>query len=1150
MDALGACTEYLAFFQGCLLTAAGAFARRMARDTGNGVRHWLPLTAFLLLAAAAAFLRTTALAAPRLAAQADLATVLACCALGAVAATRVRPGAAALMAGPVLFVAYALLLFAGLSQTTILVGLGPLTAVAAAAALLFPPAPAPTPPAPGPDSGAPLSFPARLPQAAPPGPFLWRVCCALLILAVGLLPAVRHFLPAAWAAAPGAGATGAGPAAEDAALAGLLLYGALPALLAAAAAATLGGSMDRRVLRVEGVRMPHRHGASLGVLLYAALLAAGAFLPLTTGALIHDLLERQLRMRVQAAGRALAPEWVAALTGSPGQERTPIHRRLLAQLSAIRLANPDLRFVYLAASRLGEPVILLDTEPANSPDYAAPGELYAEAPHALRAALKGSRTVLTAPYTDRWGTWISGFTPIADEAGRTFAVLGMDIDARAFTRAVGGARLLATGLALLASLLVPAFFTVSRRRLRLTATTGLLREVSEARARALAGQMRSEEQYRTLVEKADDGMALVREGVVLYANPRFAAMAAIDPGEMVGRAIRDFVPAYRGADPTAPGGTDGAGGPDEPASGAAYEARVRNPAGGDPLVELRSSPVTYRNRVADLVTLRDVTRQRRNEQLLREAEAKFALVFTHHPLSMLLYETATGLVVDANPAALALYGYNREELLGKPFAEIAAPSGGAAAVPDSDHSTRAGVSIEWHAGKNRVPFPVEASAGRFNLAGREVACVIVRSAQRRVEAARSEREARGLAQGEARRYRRLMRAMGGCLERQADPLEGHAGASLRLAAENLAILSETARLAAKQVCFAPDASVREALDRMYPIAHGSGVTMDLDPIAPSDVVEVLGAPSLVTLALVNLVHAALRAPGCLAVRAGLHVDATGRRVIYTVRHTGGGIPSHRLTAVLEIDPRDGCAETDRPGGLSLAMARLLTEPIGGALRVESRGRGTGATFVLQVPYMPVCGSAEDAAQEAAQEAAQGAAPVAARNVAQGTKSEEAKDMEPKNEAAEAASRTRNAGDELRQSGADAPAGTAVGPDARTVPTSDPDADLRLWDRKGILQRLDIDEEFLGELCVMFHASAPGLMDGTERALAEGDEAEAARRAHALKNECMNVGSDLCRDLCEAVVRAGRMGDLAAARAAAPALREALDRLVALLPGRK
>jgi CheY-like chemotaxis protein len=75
----------------------------------------------------------------------------------------------------------------------------------------------------------------------------------------------------------------------------------------------------------------------------------------------------------------------------------------------------------------------------------------------------------------------------------------------------------------------------------------------------------------------------------------------------------------------------------------------------------------------------------------------------------------------------------------------------------------------------------------------------------------------------------------------------------------------------------------------------------------------------------------------------------------TVSDTGQGIAPDFLPYVFDYFRQANAMTTRKFGGLGLGLAivRQLVELHGGTVRVESLGEGQGATFVVQIPLMPI-----------------------------------------------------------------------------------------------------------------------------------------------------------------------------------------------------
>ena len=71
-----------------------------------------------------------------------------------------------------------------------------------------------------------------------------------------------------------------------------------------------------------------------------------------------------------------------------------------------------------------------------------------------------------------------------------------------------------------------------------------------------------------------------------------------------------------------------------------------------------------------VATGKDVTERKRVEKALRESEERFRAVFESNNAIMLMMESDSGQIVDANPAAVEFYGYAREQLISMNIGEI------------------------------------------------------------------------------------------------------------------------------------------------------------------------------------------------------------------------------------------------------------------------------------------------------------------------------------------------------------------------------------------------------------------------------------------------------------------------------------------------
>lgn len=161
-----------------------------------------------------------------------------------------------------------------------------------------------------------------------------------------------------------------------------------------------------------------------------------------------------------------------------------------------------------------------------------------------------------------------------------------------------------------------------------------------------------EEQYRSIFEAASDGLVIndFETGRLLAANPAFCRMHGYD--DMTGMHPTEFI---------------------HPNSHHLFEEYIRTTRTGGEFrcqaqdvrrdgtvfdVEVLGRSFTYQGKPATLGVVRDITEQVHNEQQYRS-------IFEATTDSLLIHAVSDLHVVEANAAACAMFGYSRDELLGK-----------------------------------------------------------------------------------------------------------------------------------------------------------------------------------------------------------------------------------------------------------------------------------------------------------------------------------------------------------------------------------------------------------------------------------------------------------------------------------------------------
>ena len=148
----------------------------------------------------------------------------------------------------------------------------------------------------------------------------------------------------------------------------------------------------------------------------------------------------------------------------------------------------------------------------------------------------------------------------------------------------------------------------------------IIRDISE-RKQAEEALRESEEKYRNVVERANDGIGVGQDQILRYVNPRLAQMLGYSVEELIGSRFADFfipdevpkvVDRYKRR----------LAGENVPP---VYESALRHKDGSRIEVELNAGIVTYQGKPADLVLVRDITDRKQMEAKLRESQERFKI---------------------------------------------------------------------------------------------------------------------------------------------------------------------------------------------------------------------------------------------------------------------------------------------------------------------------------------------------------------------------------------------------------------------------------------------------------------------------------------------------------------------------------------------
>jgi len=320
---------------------------------------------------------------------------------------------------------------------------------------------------------------------------------------------------------------------------------------------------------------PWLQGSLVAGVVAASILGITALTYWRTEAALIDEIHSGLLRTAAIAARAIDPEVHKAFKPGDGEDGMA-YQQAIRPLREILEADSNVAYVYSAVLIDGRVFFVLDGTPKPPPgvadDSVALFEQYDPPPPDLLIALREGRPMVSQPYSDKWGTFISAYQPFHDTGGGLVGVVGIDLKMDNYQRRLQPIRqacLLAAALGvLLAVLMGLALWVASRtdrnvrelgRRLR---TVNALLAVSRALGsgveladllpvivRQTTGVMGAE--YAALYTRDRSNGRLHLSHADRAADPALAGLDCSDRG-IVGRVARTGTPANVGRVDTDP----------------------------------------------------------------------------------------------------------------------------------------------------------------------------------------------------------------------------------------------------------------------------------------------------------------------------------------------------------------------------------------------------------------------------------------------------------------------------------------------------------------------------------------------------------------------------------------------------------------------
>ena len=202
----------------------------------------------------------------------------------------------------------------------------------------------------------------------------------------------------------------------------------------------------------------------------------------------------------------------------------------------------------------------------------------------------------------------------------------------------------------------------------------------------------SEEKFRTITEKSLTGICILQDNVIKYVNQRFSYINGYSREEILNWKIEDINStispdslefASEQAKKKQMGLSDVI---------SRYPIQVIKKNGEKIWIENFSKTINYEGRFADLVTIIDITDQKKSEEELR----LHSEIMTNLAEGVYLIRVEDGIIVYANSRFEEMFGYDPGELIGKEVSIVNAPT---EKTPEEIKEEIMGVLVEkgeWH----------------------------------------------------------------------------------------------------------------------------------------------------------------------------------------------------------------------------------------------------------------------------------------------------------------------------------------------------------------------------------------------------------------------------------------------------------------------
>lgn len=174
-------------------------------------------------------------------------------------------------------------------------------------------------------------------------------------------------------------------------------------------------------------------------LLVIVVVILGLTISVYSGLVTARNIKTSLLERTETLSELVSAEDINHLKGNEQDLKSPVYNLIKQRLTKVRSLNHDIRFIYIMGLRKQDQdaFFYVDSEDPSSDDYSYPGQSYPEGIADVKSIYETKQARVLPIEKDRWGVWLSGFSPVKNTDGSVVGVMGMDIPANEYYLQLG-----------------------------------------------------------------------------------------------------------------------------------------------------------------------------------------------------------------------------------------------------------------------------------------------------------------------------------------------------------------------------------------------------------------------------------------------------------------------------------------------------------------------------------------------------------------------------------------------------------------------------------------------------------------------------------------------------------------------------------------